>query len=1042
MKKLVIIAILLCIAAISTKAQRIFGAEYFIDGPDPGFGKGIALSGSFPADSLSVSASININVVSPGVHILYIRTYDSLGLWSHYVPVLFSVELGINSKISAAEAFFDANDPGINKGFKLNGSFPSDSLVIKDSISVSNFSPGVHQINFRAIDVKNIASVNEKRLFSVFSNPASPIVYAEYFVDSDPGIGKATVINIPQNLTSLKAKTIFNVPASFSGKHYVYVRVKDKEGIWSIYEKKEFDICSNYSAEAYFDADVNGNAVYFNNESKYADSFMWDFGNGIKRAHSTMYESMYYDSAWEYNVCLTASNVCGTSKLCKKISISGIQSQNPTRTTNNGFYLLTVRGVGFPKDAKVTIYNSSYHYDARDVYIINDNLLRARFSFNNIPGGFYNVMVYDSSKSITTAKKNQGIWVEDSIKIDEGNISKQLIFPQVIRPGNYYNAYLSITNNSPLYAVGVPVTIKTSGHLSSVLVTSISDSGLIDSAFSKQLPWNRFYKYYNDSINPTDSHNISMIVIPFLEPMENILIHFLIKTDIWGPFKLQANVMSPLYKESGLDSIDFRSKCNWLPPCMRCMLDIGGFAPGIGCFTNAFDLGCVIGSSPKNRTAADLFGALGGAILGCIPGKPVIGALADAAKIADLVNNFDDIDKKNKDCRQCFPNPPDDGDGVGQGSMDPNIKYGPHGFEKDNFINGDISMNYIINFENSDTATAPAAQVVIIDKIDTSKFDKSTIKFLSFGFNNSNYLIDTPADSFTYDIDLRPVKNTILRVLGYFEDSTSLLYVKFLSLNPYSMSVTEVLSDGFLNPNLKNREGEGFIMFSIMPKANLPHLSEIKNSATLVFDYNQPINTPVWINNVDRQKPVSSVKSLSPVTGDTSFYIHWSGSDYHSGIAGYDIYYSENGGPYTQLYTSATSDSLLFNGKNGNSYAFYSLSFDKVQNQELSKSTADAQTQIIVGVNESIDSLYNNLFLIYPNPADDKTTIWYHLKNNSQIKLELFNIVGQTSSVILNTKQNKGDHLFEINLKEFEEGIYFLKFTTEDFNITNKLIVN
>ncbi len=72
---------------------------------------------------------------------------------------------------------------------------------------------------------------------------------------------------------------------------------------------------------------------------------------------------------------------------------------------------------------------------------------------------------------------------------------------------------------------------------------------------------------------------------------------------------------------------------------------------------------------------------------------------------------------------------------------------------------------------------------------------------------------------------------------------------------------------GLLYPNDESGRGQGHISYIVRPKAGLPSGTEITNRATIVFDYNDPIDTPLVLNTLDAETPTSSVDSL-PITTD------------------------------------------------------------------------------------------------------------------------------------------------------------------------------
>lgn len=55
---------------------------------------------------------------------------------------------------------------------------------------------------------------------------------------------------------------------------------------------------------------------------------------------------------------------------------------------------------------------------------------------------------------------------------------------------------------------------------------------------------------------------------------------------------------------------------------------------------------------------------------------------------------------------------------------------------------------------------------------------------------------------------------------------------------------------GFLPPNNTQPEGDGGVTFTVTQKANLSPGTLITNLASIVFDVNAPILTPVWTNRI------------------------------------------------------------------------------------------------------------------------------------------------------------------------------------------------
>jgi hypothetical protein len=96
----------------------------------------------------------------------------------------------------------------------------------------------------------------------------------------------------------------------------------------------------------------------------------------------------------------------------------------------------------------------------------------------------------------------------------------------------------------------------------------------------------------------------------------------------------------------------------------------------------------------------------------------------------------------------------------------------------------------------------------------------------------------------------------------------------------------------------------------------------------------------------DTQPPTSQVVAL-PAQSQTAFTLSWSGSDAGgSGVANYDIYFSENSGPFQRWLTATPTVAGVFQGTLGKTYAFYSVAVDQAGNREAPHGTPDAQTTV------------------------------------------------------------------------------------------------
>lgn len=286
---------------------------------------------------------------------------------------------------------------------------------------------------------------------------------------------------------------------------------------------------------------------------------------------------------------------------------------------------------------------------------------------------------------------------------------------------------------------------------------------------------------------------------------------------------------------------------------------------------------------------------------------------------------------------------------LGLFSFDPNEKVGAYGVGSDRqrFLNGSEPLRYAVLFENLATAPAPAQEVVITDQLDAANLDFTNFSLGPITFGNKQIIPPPGLISYQTEVDLRPGKNLLVRVEGNLNTINGLLIWRFTSIDPATGLPPDDPFAGFLPPNKVPPEGDGSVLFTVMPKKSLPTGTEIRNKARIIFDTNAPIDTPQWLNTLDNTKPTSKVLSVNARQCASSFQVKWSGSDVGAGVRDYTIFVSENNGPYVAWLSNTTATEGIFSGQAGKQYAFYSIARDLTNNPESAKSVAEATTQVV-----------------------------------------------------------------------------------------------
>ena len=104
----------------------------------------------------------------------------------------------------------------------------------------------------------------------------------------------------------------------------------------------------------------------------------------------------------------------------------------------------------------------------------------------------------------------------------------------------------------------------------------------------------------------------------------------------------------------------------------------------------------------------------------------------------------------------------------------------------------------------------------------------------------------------------------------------------------------------------------------------------------------------VLLHNTDVTPPSSSVVALPAYTNSTTFTVNWSGSDdaNGSGIAGYDVFVSDDGSSFTAWTTATPDTSATYTGQMGHTYQFYSVATDNAGNREAVPGQPDATISV------------------------------------------------------------------------------------------------
>ncbi|MCM1452689.1 MAG: dockerin type I repeat-containing protein [Clostridium sp.] len=378
-------------------------------------------------------------------------------------------------------------------------------------------------------------------------------------------------------------------------------------------------------------------------------------------------------------------------------------------------------------------------------------------------------------------------------------------------------------------------------------------------------------------------------------------------------------------------------------PRLRDMQSYAGEAVGVGIGIGQA-IGGIANMSSKQRVSR--YASMGAYPMGMNPSEidpyrnlpvPTPGEIASnlpgaAGEIAGLAN---DISGLLNQCSQC-PTPTQTPHPIETLTPnDPNDIRGylsPAGTEHIGI--GVKRVAYTIEFENEpETATAPAHTIVIKDNLDPQAFDLETFAMREFSIGPKSLKFNGES-SFAKTLDLRPDVNVIAQIDFSLDANTGDAEWRITSLDPYTLNPAEAIMQGALPVNTDGL-GIGELMFDIELRPNLADATKISNKATIIFDAESPIDTPIWMNATDYELPTSRITEIY-ADDNMEYEISVEGSDKGAGIWYYNLFMKEDeGDDWIQVKSFIEEETILYQSNESNpNRTFKVTAVDRANNMQ------------------------------------------------------------------------------------------------------------
>ena len=250
-------------------------------------------------------------------------------------------------------------------------------------------------------------------------------------------------------------------------------------------------------------------------------------------------------------------------------------------------------------------------------------------------------------------------------------------------------------------------------------------------------------------------------------------------------------------------------------------------------------------------------------------------------------------------------------------------------------------LNYTIEFENDpEIASANATRITIKDTLDASKFDYSTFAATGVMVGDRKLSVDNKK-KFVGTLDMRPDVNCVAQVTVDFDTATGIATWQFASLDPMTLQEVTDYRQGLLPVNA-GTNGIGTVSFTINRKATTHDGDSIFNRASIVFDNEEAILTPTWVNIVDDIDPMSQIVNAVTIEDSTTFYFQ--GSDNRSGIWRYTLYGRADTTQAWDVIASGIEDST-YRMLTDDSIVYYMVTAtDSAGNREIKTTEGDFST--------------------------------------------------------------------------------------------------
>ena len=267
-------------------------------------------------------------------------------------------------------------------------------------------------------------------------------------------------------------------------------------------------------------------------------------------------------------------------------------------------------------------------------------------------------------------------------------------------------------------------------------------------------------------------------------------------------------------------------------------------------------------------------------------------------------------------------------------SFDPNDIYGPKGIGKENWV-ANKEMAFQVECENiAKDNIAHAAMVTITQQLDAA-FDWSTFRLGDMMLGGNYIEVPDGLRHYKARLDWTETHGILVDAEAGIDLDTGLVTWNFVAIDPETFMVISDPFSGLLAPNYESPEGEGLFNYYVTPKATAVSGTEMTAKADIIFDFNDPIETPTLHYTLDSDAPEATVVKAEARENGRYLWVGWQGDDVGSGVRSFDVYVSTDGGDWMLWQSGIEETQALFATTAGtHAYDFLVTARDLAGNEE------------------------------------------------------------------------------------------------------------